>query len=52
VTVVNHNDFRGVDPSQRAFIAAQIRQSEARMMQSIPAEVGKQNRNRPGYLSK
>lgn len=52
ISIVNHNDFRGVDPSQRAFIAAQIRQSEARMMQSIPAEVGKQNRNRPGYLSK
>jgi hypothetical protein len=52
ITIVNHNDFRGVDPSMRAFILAQQRQSERRVMSQVPAIAAQANRNSPGLFRK
>ena len=39
VTVVQHNDFRGVDPSMRAFLAAQLAASQAQTVKIVTAKI-------------
>jgi hypothetical protein len=52
LSVTNHNDFRGVDPSMRAFIVAQQRKQNQETKQEILAEVAGLSRNAPGYIRK
>ena len=52
VSIVQHIDMRGVDPSMRAFITAQTRTMKDQAVREATAAVAKTNRDRPGYLSK
>lgn len=52
LVVNNNNDFRGVDPSMRAFIVAQQRVQGEQTKREVMAEVAKMNKNAPGYIRK
>lgn len=45
-----HQDFRGVDQTSRAYVAAQIRASEQRAVARAPGEVSRHRSNNPNYL--
>ncbi len=45
------NDFRGVDPSMRAFVTAQIAKSQRSTVDASVSEVRNRSQNIPGYLS-
>ena len=47
VQVTNYNDFRGVDPSMKAWLLGQLRQSEERTKMDII-----ESRNRRGEFSR
>jgi len=53
-TVINNNyitqDFRGVDPSMRAFISAQIQISAAQNRRAAVVDVANTRRDNPSYL--
>lgn len=54
-TVINqtfHQDFRGVDPSMRAFIASQTAAAKDQAVREATAAVAGMNRNAPGYIRK
>lgn len=52
LTIVNHNDFRGVDPSMKAWTQSQIRQSEARTLSAAAGVTAKKNRDTFNYFNK
>ena len=52
ITVVNHNDFRGVDPSMRAFITAQIAASQRSTVAAAVSEVQSRSQKVPSYMGR
>lgn len=45
-------DFRGVDPSMRAFVAAQTQAAKSQAVQEAVTAVGERSRKAPGYLGR
>lgn len=50
VTVINNNDFRGVDPSMRAWIDSRLEQNRRQSVTEAVAAVAKTRNDNPGYL--
>lgn len=48
--IINHNDFRGVDPAMRGWIEQQQRVSEQRVLSQVPSRVSYHRSNNPRYL--
>lgn len=51
VTIVNHNDFRGVDPSMRGWIEVKLEESRRRAVAESVGAVAKHRSTHPRYLS-
>lgn len=47
VTIVNHNDFRGADPSMQAWIKTQLALMERKIRSGTPADVERYRYNNP-----
>lgn len=52
INIANNNDFRGVDPSMRAFIVTQQRVQTAESERRILSQVAALSKNAPAYIRK